>query len=496
MSLTTRAAHQSSATLVSLLLLGGLAWAGPPLSSTERGALQRLTSEAGMAQQILDQNPPEKFTAAHAAFVREKIRKCETELTRSPPATHPDTQAAQAKIDKLKVDLEARVGEAGKLAPGAKKVTASIQEWVTRLDKEKAGDPLAFNDAEGRVPKRLREDLDGIEKQLAKAGNPEHPDAKEAAATLADARQKFDAALTEAKAAVAALGDWKAELVKIATTFDGRATLIRPVNDEKIEAWIASLPGIKANIDAAEAYQQKLTSAVPGYGQSAAARDFNDKLFAEKNTFNQNTSYWENEFVHDINSAERQELIEGDAVGDTFDSIRRFIDDGIHAAKMQVVFYRDFKKSPADTQAAEAKIVELQDKLAKLDAAQEKLIDTVRMPKDRGTAQMKKLAATVTGAADFTGELKAEGRKLLRLVVVDEAIAHTNTTYWTGGGWVTRDFDAFEVCGAFKDKTGRVELLGFLIRFARKDFATKKQGVWTYNSWRRRGAIREVNVKK
>lgn len=496
MSLTTLAAHRSSATLVGLLLLGGLAWAGPPLSSTERGALQRLSSEAGMAQQILDQNPPEKFTAAHAAFVREKIKKCETELSRCPPASHPDTQAAQVKIDKLKVDLEARAGEAGKLAPGAKKVTASIQEWVTRLDKEKAEDPLAFNDAEGRVPKRLREDLDGIEKKLAKAGNPEHPDAKEAAVALADARQKFDAALADAKAAVAALGDWKAELVKLAATFDGRATLIRPVNDEKIEGWIASLPAIKENIEAAEAYDRKLTSAVPGYGQTAEARAFNDKIFAEKNTFNQNTSYWENEFIKDIGEAERQTLIEGDVEGDTFDSIRRFLDDGMHAAKMQVVFYRDFKKSPPDVQAAEAKLVELQGKLAKLDAAQDKAIDKVRMPKDRGTPEMKKLAKTVTGGGDFTGELGREGRKLLRLVVVDSAITHNNSTDWNGGAWLKRDYDTFEVCGAFKDKTGRVDLLSFTIRFARSDVAAAKKGVWTYGSWRRRGSIREANVFK
>ncbi|MDP1826558.1 MAG: hypothetical protein Q8L48_25030 [Archangium sp.] len=487
---------RSTVSLVGLVLLGGLAWAGPPLSSTERGALQRLSSEAGMAQQILDQNPPEKFTAAHAAFVKEKIRKCEAELPRCPPASHPDTQAAQAKIDTLKADLEARAGEAGKLAPGAKKVTASIQEWVTRLDKEKTDDPLAFNDANGRVPKKLREDLDGLEKKLAKAGNPEHPDAKEAAAALADARQKFDAALAEAKAAVASLGDWKAELVKLAETFDGRATLTRPVNDEKMEGWIASLPGIKANIDGAEAYDQKLRSAVPDYGQSKECRDFNDKLFAEKNTFNQSTSYWENEFVHDINAAERQELIEGDVVGDTFDSIRRFIDDGIHAAKMQVVFYRDFKKSPADVQAAEAKIVELQDKLAKLDAAQDKAIDKVRMPKDRGNAEMKKLAATVTGGGDFTRELKGEGRKLLRLVVVDSAITHNNSTEWNGGAWLKRDYDTFEVVGAFKDKTGRVDQLSFTIRFARSDVAAAKKGVWTYGSWRRRGSIREANVFK
>jgi len=103
---------------------------GAALSTTERGALQRLTSEAGEAQQILDQNPPEKFTAAHTAFVQEKIKRCENELPRCPPASHPDTVAAQAKLDKLKADLAVRTSEAGKLAPGAKKVTASIQAWV------------------------------------------------------------------------------------------------------------------------------------------------------------------------------------------------------------------------------------------------------------------------------------------------------------------------------------------------------------------------------
>jgi hypothetical protein len=469
---------------------------GAPLSTTERGALQRLTSEAGMAQQILDQNPPEKFTAAHTAFVQEKIKRCESELPRCPPASHPATVGAQAQIDKLKADLAVRVGEAGKLAPGAKKVTASIQEWVARLNKEKAADPLAFNDAEGRAPKRLREDLDDIERALGKAGNPEHPDAKEAAAALADARQKYDAALAEAKAAVAALGDWKAELVKIAETFDGRAKLIRPVNDEKIEGWIGSLSAIKANIDGADAYVQKLRSAVPGFGQSQEFRDFDDKLFAEKNTFNQNTTYWENEFVKDIDSAERQTLLEGDFVGDSFDAARQFIDDGVHAAKMQVTFYRDFKKSPADVQAAEAKIVELQEKMAKLDAAQERLIDKVRMPKDRGNPEMRKLAAKVTGGADFAGELKGEGRKMLRMVVVDEAITHNNYTSWNGGAWLKRDYDAFEVVGAFKDKAGRVEMLSFMIRFARSDVAAAKKGAWTYNSWARRGAIREANVFK
>lgn len=469
---------------------------GAPLSTTERGALQRLSSEAGMAQQILDQNPPEKFTAAHAAFVTEKLKKCEAELPRCPPASHPDTQAALAKLDKLKADLAVRAGEAGKLAPGAKKVTASIQEWVARLDKEKAEDPLAFNDENGRVPKRLREDLDAIEKTLARAGNPEHPDAKEAAAALADARQKYAAALSEAKAAVASLGDWKAELVKIAATFDGRAELIRPVNDEKMEGWIASLPAIKANIDAAEAYDKKLVAAVPGYGQTPECREFNDKLFKEKGTFDQNTSYWENEFVLDIGAAERQPALEGDAVGDTFDSVRHFIDDGVRAAKMQVIFYRDFKKNPASVQAAESKVVELQAQLARLDAAQEKAIDKIRMPKERGTPEMKKLAAKVTSGGDFTGELKREGRKLLRMVVIDPAITHNNSTTWNGGAWLKRDYDTFQVVGAFKDKAGRVEQLSFAIRFARSDVAAAKKGVWTYGNWARRGAIREANVFK
>ena len=151
---------------------------------------------------------------------------------------------------------------------------------------------------------------------------------------------------------------------------------------------------------------------------------------------------------------------------------------------------------PAGVEAAEAKVVELQAKMAKLDAAQEKLIDKVRMPKDRGTPEMKSLAAKVTSGGDFAGEMKREGRKMLRMVIVDDAITHNNYTEWNGGGWLKRDYDTFLVVGAFKDKAGRVEQLSFNVRFARSDVAAAVKGKWTYAHWARRGAIREANVFK
>lgn len=485
--------------LAGALVLSGLGFAqGAAVSTTERGALQRLSSEAGMAEQILDQNPPEKFTAAHANFVRAKIAKCEAELPRCPPASHPQTVEARARIDKIKAAVEARAGEAGKLAPGAKKVTAAIQEWVARLEKEKTDDPLAFQDPQGRTPTALRTALAAFEPKLAKAGNPEHPDAKEAAAALADAKAKFEAAFTEAKNAVASLGDWKAELVRLAETFDGRATLIRPVNDEKMEGWISSLPAIKANIDAAIAYDQKLRATLSDYGQSEECRIFGDKLHQEKDTFNQNTGYWENEFVQDVNSADSQELdLTANSVrGETISAKRAFLTDGVHAAKMQLLFYRDFKKDPAAVSAAEAKAAELTEKIARLDANADKLIDTVRMEKDRGTAEMKKLAAKVTQGADFQAELKREGSKLLRVVVVDPAMIHNNTWEWSLGKYIHRDFDGFSVHCALKLKSGRVEMWETRIRFARSDWSIVKKNVWTYTAWQSHGPIREANVFK
>jgi hypothetical protein len=450
---------------------------------------------------MLDRNKPPRFSAAHAEFVRAKIAKCEAELSKGPPASHPQTIDAQGKIDKLKAELASRAADAAKLPSAAKKVCEGLQDWLTRLESAKTSDPVAFLSRDGITQKNLKRMLDDLEGRLSRAGSPEDPDVKEGAALLADAKLKFESAFTDAKARLESIGDWRAELVRLAATCEGRAKMGYHYDSEaQMREWISSLPAIRANIDAIEAYIAKLGATVPGFAQTKESQAIVDALFAEKNIFNQSTGYWENEFVKDIGSADRESAsLEGgniDLRNDGFGVIRRPLLEGLEAARLQALFYAEFKKSPADAQASQAKGKDLEARLAKLEALQKKMIDGVRMPKENGTPELKKIAANVTKGAPFTKWLKGEGSKLLRVVVVSSAVATNNGSEWYLGKLLHRDYDTFNGIVAVKSAKGDVEMFYVEFRFSRLDYPTVTKSTWNHFLGTSYGPILEANVAK
>ena len=473
-------------TLMGILAVSGIALA-QEVSFAEKGALAKVNSEANSAQQILDRNKPPRFSAAHAEFVRGKIAKAEAELAKCPPATHPLTIEAQAKIDKLKAELASRASDAAKLPSTASKVNDALKEWFTRLETTKADQPLLFLDREHPTTKNLKRMLDDLEGRLSRAGKPEDPEVKEGAALLADARAKLEAAFVDAKAQLEALGDWKAELVRLAATCEGKAELGSSYDtDVQMKDWIARLGPVQTNLKTIEDYLTKLGRTVPDFGQTKESQAINDAFYKEQNTFKQSSSYWENEFVKDIGMADRAnpDLLDGDT--------RRFLTEGIEAAKMQAVFNREFKHDAAAADASLAKQNELEAKLKKYRANEEKQVDQARMMKDVGTPEMRKIANTVI-SGPF---IKSVGGKVLRVVVLNAQPVRTDVWEWNGNKHYHRDFDTFDVEVAIKD-AGKVEMVRVMLRFSRADWPEAPKNQWRYMSnLQSYGGIREANVGK
>ena len=488
----------SRVTVLAGVFVCAVAQAGEP-SYAEKKACEHMLEYLDEADQVLGKLAPDAFTTKFGSDnIEARITKSKQEMGRCPKG-HPSIATAEERITKLRADVASRVEQAKSLAPGAKKVTAAITKWVSNFEATREREPMAFQDPNHQSVVSLRNDLAALDKQLAGAGNPEHPDAKEAAAALAAARAQLDGALAAQQQALASLGDWKAKAKTLAEPLDGRSVMQVPIDDAKVDAWIDQLPQFQADLDAAIAFRDLVRSSVKDVAQTPEFRAFNDAIWAEKNAFEMARTNWYSNFLNDLTLAEAQKVdFEKLNIGvDGFNNARRTIENGIWAAKHKEHFLRVFKKDEAGAGQAAAEVKQYEAKLARLEETEDKLLDAVRLPQATGTPEMQKLMKQVIASKDFSAQMKNEGNTLLRAVVVDSAIGHTNTREWYKGRWYTRDFDAFSCMAALKNSHNKkVWMWRFDVRFARSELPEIKTGVWTFGSWHRFGPIREANVNK
>lgn len=493
--------HRSSLPTTVALLVGvaaGAASAKGP-SYAEKMACQHMLEYLDEAEQILGKTPLDYFTTADGEKgVEARVVKAKQEQSRCPQGM-PEHATAQERLAKLQAGVAEKKEQAKALAPGAKKVTAAVKAWLGRLQDAQQSEPLAFQDPAHRTVVALKADLDALDAQLAKAGNPEHADAKEAAAALADAKAKLQGALDGQRKAVEALGDWKAKAKALSEKLDGRYVMQVPIDDRKVDAWIDLLAESQADLAAAEALQQLVRSTVKDVTDVPEYKSLKDLVWTEKGAFERETTNWYSNFLSDIRLADVQKVdFEKLNIGvDGFNSARRAVENGISAAKHKERYLRLFRKDDAGAAEAAAEVKQFEDKLARLDATEDKLLDGVRMPKGFGTAEMQKLMKQVVASKDFVAQQKNEGNTLLRAVVLDKEISHTKTREWFKGRWYVRDFDSFSCMAALKNSTNKKTWLWmFDVRYARSELPEIKTGVWTFGSWHRMGPIREANVNK
>ncbi len=475
------------------------AFAGREPSYAEKMACQHMLEFLKDADEILGKMPLENYTTSVGTrSIEAPITRSKQEMSRCPKGT-PDIAIAEERIATLRAAVAAKTEEAKALAPGAKKVTAAVKVWLGKLEAAKKSEPMAFQDPGHKSVVWLRDDLDGIEKKLVAAGNPEHPDAKEAAAAVADAKAKLQAALDDAKKAVESLGNWQAKAKELGDKLDGRYMMHVPIDDAKVDAWIDLLPESKADLVAAEALKTLVHDTVKDVDAVPAFKELSDKVWAEKNVFERETTNWYGNFINDISLAESTPTdFKALNIGiDGFDDPRRRISNGISAAKHKEKYLRVFLKDEAAAAQAADEVKTYEARMAALDATEEKLLDSVRMPRPRGTPEMQKIMKQVISSSDFVKQMKSEGNKVLRVMVIEDSITHTKTTEWYHGRWYTRDFDSFTCLAAMKDdRYHKVWKWQFDARFARTELPELKTGVWTYGSWQRFGPILEANVNK
>lgn len=484
--------------LVCVGLFASVAQAKEP-SYAEKKACEHMLEYLDEADQVLAKLAPDAFTTKFGAdTVEARITKSKQEMGRC-PKDQPSIATAEERITKLRAAVATKVEEAKALAPGAKKVTAGVKAWVSNFEVTREREPMVFQDANHPSVVALRDELAALDKKLAAAGNPEHPDARDAAAALAAARAQLEAALAAQQQALAALGDWKAKAKVLTEPLDGRSVMQVPIDDAKVDAWIDQLPAFQANLDAATAFRDLVRANVKDVAQAPEFRAFNDAVWAEKNAFEMATTNWYSNFLNDLTLAEAQKVdFEKLNIGvGGFGNARRTIENGIWAAKHKEHFLRVFKKDEAGAAEAAAEVKTYEAKLARLEETEDKLLDAVRLPKGTNAPELQKLMKQVIASKDFAAQMKDEGNTLLRAVVVDPAINHTNTREWYKGRWYTRDFDSFSCMAALKNAHNKkVWMWRFDVRFARSELPDIKTGVWTFGSWHRFGPIREANVNK